>query len=95
VTLRFHPAAQDELIESALYCEAARTGLGVTFRDAVRAVLDRILAHPEIRELRHGTRRVMVAGFPYDLVYRVMVPDIEVLAVAHNRRRPGYWQRRA
>jgi plasmid stabilization system protein ParE len=94
VTLRFHPAAQDELIESALYYEAARAGLGAAFRDAVRAVLDRLLEFPEIGEPRHGTRRLMVAGFPYDIVYRVTTMDLEVLAVAHHRRRPGYWRRR-
>jgi plasmid stabilization system protein ParE len=95
VTLRFHPAAQDELIESALYYEAARTGLGVAFRDAVRMVLDRLLEHPESGELRPGTRRLVVSGFPYDIVYRVTPMDLEVLAVAHHRRRPGYWRRRA
>ncbi len=94
MTLRFHPAAQDELIESALYYEAARAGLGGAFRDAVRAVLDRLLANPELGESRHGLRRVMVTGFPYDLVYRVTLSDLEVLAVAHHRRRPGYWRRR-
>jgi toxin ParE1/3/4 len=94
VTLRFHPAAQDEFIESALYYEAVRTGLGVAFRDAVRAVLDRVREHPEIGEPRHGTRRVMVAGFPYDIVYRLMSLDLEVLAIAHHRRRPGYSRRR-
>ena len=48
MTLRFHPAAQDELIESALYYEAARAGLGGSFRDAVRAVLDRLLENPAL-----------------------------------------------
>lgn len=95
MTLRFHPAAQDELIESALYYETARPGLGTSFRDTVQAVLDRIVAHPEIGASRRSTRRVMVAGFPYDIVYRVTPPDLEVLAVAHHRRRPGYWRRRA
>lgn len=37
----------------------------------------------------------MVSGFPYDIVYRVTTADLEVLAVAHHRRRPGYWRRRA
>lgn len=95
MTLRFHPAAQDELIESALYYEAARAGLGGTFRKAVRAVLDRLIENPELGESQHGMRRLTVAGFPYDLVYRVTTSDVEVLAVAHHRRRPGYWRRRA
>ncbi len=95
MTLRFHPAAQDELIESALFYEAARTGLGKSFRDAVRSVLDRVVENPEIGASRNGVRRMLVTGFPYDIVYRVATLDLEVLAVAHHRRRPGYWRRRA
>ena len=48
MTLRFHPAARDEFIESTLYYEAARPGLGAQFRDAVRVGLDQIVVHPEI-----------------------------------------------
>ena len=95
MTLRFHPAAQDELIATAMYYEAARPGLGQQFRDSVQVVLDRLLAHPELGEERRGARRLMVAGFPYDIVYRTTNSALEVLAVAHHSRRPGYWSRRA
>ena len=94
MTLRFHPAAQDEFIESTLYYEAARPGLGQQFRDAVRVGLDRIVVRPEIGATRRGARTLMVDGFPYDIVYRVADSDLEVLALAHHRRRPGYWRRR-
>ena len=92
--VRFHPAAQEELVESAQYYEAVRPGVGVRFRDAVRTALDHIIAHPEIGAPRLRARRVKVKGFPYDLVYRVIALDIEVLALAHRSRRPGYWRRR-
>ena len=94
MTLRFHPEAQDEFIESTLYYEAARLGLGQQFRDAVRVGLDRIVVHPEIGVTRRGARTLMVDGFPYDIVYRVADSDLEVLALAHHCRRPGYWRRR-
>jgi toxin ParE1/3/4 len=35
-----------------------------------------------------------VARFPYRVVYVVLGADIDVLAVAHAKRRPGYWRRR-
>ncbi len=92
--LRFHPAAQEEFVESALYYEAARPGLGQLFREAVRIGLDRIMAQPEIGAVRRGTRRLVVDGFPYDIVYRSVDADLEVLALAHHRRRPWYWRRR-
>lgn len=92
--LQFHPAAQDEFVETVVFYEGRGVGLGHQFRDAVRVVLDRILAHPELGAPRRATRRLMIDGFPYDVVYRVDADTIDVLALAHHRRRPGYWRRR-
>jgi hypothetical protein len=32
--------------------------------------------------------------FPYRLIYRVEGEEIRIYAVAHVRRKPGYWRRR-
>jgi hypothetical protein len=32
--------------------------------------------------------------FPFSLVYAIRGGDVEILAVAHGRRRPGYWRSR-
>jgi plasmid stabilization system protein ParE len=42
-----------------------------------------------------GRRRWLLTRFPFAVVYRVTDDSIRVLAVAHHRRRPGYWQARA
>jgi len=42
-----------------------------------------------------GTRRFVLQRFPYAVVYRELPSKIQVLAVAHGRRRPGYWRERA
>ena len=31
--------------------------------------------------------------YPYTLVYR-LTPGVEIVAVAHQKRRPDYWKRR-
>jgi toxin ParE1/3/4 len=41
-----------------------------------------------------GTRRYILRRFPYSLIYREIPDGIEVVAVAHHRRRPRYWRRR-
>jgi hypothetical protein len=33
--------------------------------------------------------------FPYLIVFREGMEGIEIVAVAHGRRRPGYWRDRA
>jgi len=41
-----------------------------------------------------GCRRFPLLRFPYFVIYREKARSIEVLAVAHGRRRPGYWRSR-
>jgi toxin ParE1/3/4 len=38
-----------------------------------------------------GTRRYLMKRFPYFIVYRLTDVRIEIVAVAHERQRPGYW----
>jgi plasmid stabilization system protein ParE len=94
VKLQFHPAAAEEFAAAVEYYETAVPGLGNRFLLAVRATTDLIVAHPEIGSIRGITRRFGVRGFPYDMAYRVRDDVIDILAVAHHHRRPGYWRGR-
>jgi len=38
-----------------------------------------------------GTRRYLLHRFPFFVVFREAALRIEIVAVAHARRRPGYW----
>jgi plasmid stabilization system protein ParE len=42
----------------------------------------------------HCTRRYLLQRFPFAIVYRELPSIIQVLAVAHGHRRPGYWKER-
>jgi plasmid stabilization system protein ParE len=39
-------------------------------------------------------RRFLLRDFPFSVVYLPRASSIEVIAVAHHRRRPGYWAER-
>ncbi len=41
-----------------------------------------------------GTRRYHLRHFPYTVLYEVLGAKVTVFAIAHQRRRPGYWQDR-
>jgi len=41
-----------------------------------------------------GTRRCILNRFPYSIIYREVGDDLHVVAVAHHKRRPGYWRSR-
>ena len=41
-----------------------------------------------------GTRRIFLKKFPFAVIYRELPDVVQILAVAHVRRRPGYWKKR-
>jgi plasmid stabilization system protein ParE len=94
-TVRFHPAAAQEA-ESAYDWYAARDVFAAhAFRDELRHAVDVVAANPHTWP-RHGrhTRRYVFPLYPFSLVYRIRGEDVEVIAVAHGRRRPSYWRSR-
>src|SRR5512134_3766230 len=94
-TVRFHPAAAQEA-ESAYDWYGARNPFAAHgFREELRLAVDAVAQHP-LTWPRHGrqARRYVFPRFPFSLVYRMRGDEVEVLAVAHGRRRPGYWRSR-
>ena len=95
--IRSNEPAADEFGEAVRWYEARRSGLGREFFDAVGATLSRITDNPDIGTAISAdgqTRRAMVARFPYQIVYRLRPTEIVIVAVAHLKRRPGYWKNR-
>lgn len=56
--------------------------------------IDRILEGPERYPAVDDTRRYLLRRFPYSVIYRIGDQGIEIVAVAHGRRRPDYWRHR-
>ena len=91
----FHPEAEAEFIEAAAYYERNVPGLGERFGNEVRGTIERLLEYPELGFLINANlRRVMLTRFPYSLIYSATSDLLRVVAVAHARRRPGYWRPR-
>ena len=92
---RFIAAARLEFLAEVIYYSEAEAGLGARFPAAVEEAAARALAFPQSGSpSRSNTRRVLVNGFPFSLVYRPERDGIVVFAVAHHARRPYYWQSR-
>jgi plasmid stabilization system protein ParE len=93
--LWFNPLAEAELQDAAAWYEDRLVGLGARFLAAVRHKTDEILESPTRWPLARGTRRVLMGRYPYAIVYREVSTDaVEIVAVAHVKRRPGYWANR-
>lgn len=92
---RFIEAARLEYLVEVIYYGEAQPGLGIRFAAAVEEATARALLYPLAGSpSRSDTRRVIVKGFPFSIVYRPVPEGIVVFAVAHQARRPYYWQSR-
>lgn len=89
--------AEEELTNAATRYDAEVPGLGQDLLTAVEETFRLVLRFPRIGVSVPGqrdVRRVLVEGFPYAVVYRQVDVAIHIIAVAHTKRRPGYWRRR-
>ena len=95
-SVAFHPEAEAEFIAAARYYEDQAQNLGLDFISAVEATYQRLATFAESgRPFGSRLRRVLVPGFPYGLIYRAEPDRAFIVAVAHVRRRPGYWRSRS
>src|SRR5262249_11322945 len=94
--VEFHPRAVEEA--RAAHRRYARVSQNLATRFV--AELDMAVAAigtnpPGYPPHLHGTRFHRLGRFPYLLVYFEVTADrVLVIAVAHTRRRPGYWRGR-
>lgn len=93
--LEFHPEAELELIAAAVHYEEQVSGLGQRFEAEIRHATHLLVDQPEIGvSVESNLRKFILIRFPFALYYSVTadVPCVE--AIAHQRRRPGYWKSR-
>jgi len=91
----FHPEALVEADHAANFYEGQQTGLGTRFLDGVEDALTRIQRHPRLFQIVSGTlRKCRILRFPYGVIFREQHARIEIIAIMHLKRRPGYWKTR-
>lgn len=94
--VRFHPEAQAEYEGALAWYQARRRQAADRFEAEVERVLGLVTSNPGLFPQYDDEHRfVMLRRFPYSVVYRVLADGIHVMAVAHSRRKPHYWQGRA
>lgn len=94
--IEIHPEALTEA-EAAVSWYAERSSRApAAFIAEVDSAIESILEAPERWPLYEGDcRRFPLFRFPYVVVYRQKsTAVVEIVAIAHGRRRPGYWRGR-
>lgn len=91
-----HPAAFDELIEGAsFYSSQISEPLGQALISEFERITTMLMQNPELGvKAAAGARRFGMRRFPFSVVYRVFPDHLYIIAIAHHKRRPRYWQNR-
>ena len=89
------PQAEAEAREAFLWyfdrSPIAADAFRVELFDAIDGLASTAIDWPEDPD---GNRRYHLRHFPYTVMYEVLGENVIVFAIAHQRRRPGYWQNR-
>jgi plasmid stabilization system protein ParE len=91
--LEIHPEALAELKSAVAWYLDRNEAAADNFATEMDRAIDLIAASPQRwpRGL-HRTRKFVLQRFPFAIVYREKETFVQVLAIAHGHRRPGYWK---
>jgi len=89
----FLKSAQAELDAAVdYYANHASDRVAEAFLQDALQTRQRLIEHPEIgKAVSKRLRALTFKHFPYSLIYRLSADTISIHAVAHQRRRFGYW----
>ena len=91
----FHPSARRELLKHQRWYLKRSMSAASGFEQEVNHAISRIAEAPYRYPLTlRGRRRFVMLNYPFNIIYRVLESEVEIIAVAHHSKRPDYWQRR-
>ena len=94
--VRLRPSAKHDLREAVEWYRARDVDLANRFLDELYKTLALLERFPNIGGSVYGiddadVRELPVSNFPYQIVFRRQEYRTMVVAIAHERKRPGYW----
>jgi toxin ParE1/3/4 len=94
-SVEFHPEAIAEAVAAREWYQVRSQVAADAFVAEINHAFQRITEDPS-RWPKHfsGTRRYLLHKFPFSIVYREVDTVIQIVAIAHGRRRPRYWKER-
>ena len=92
VLVRLHPLAEQEALAAFRWYEERNALVAKLLVIEFEAAMDHIAESPGRWPRISGRYRRFVLGrFPFSIVYMLRDGCVEVIALAHHRRRAGYW----
>jgi len=94
-SVRFHQEAVKESEKSQGWYLQRNPVAAYGFVNELSHAIEMVANSPERwPKYKSGTRRYIFPRYPFSLIYRINKNIIEVLAIAHQKKRPDYWAKR-
>ena len=94
-SFRFHPEAREDFRDAIRWYRARSPIASTEFRTTVSGAIRDVAHSPQLWPIYlHGTRRFVIHRFPFSVVYLDDPGLVTIIAVAHGKRKPGYWKHR-
>ncbi len=93
--LKYHPAAWREIEAAHTWYALQSLQAADGFYEELLPALCRLQERPRLYSPHlDGTQRAVLDRYPFSIVYRELLHEIQIVALAHAKRRPGYWANR-
>ena len=94
-SVSFHPEALRDAEESAIWYAERSARAADRFLDELDRLIHRIAETPDSFPTFDGDlRRALFRRFPFYVVFWSDHTSVMIFAVAHGKRRPGFWRGR-
>jgi plasmid stabilization system protein ParE len=95
IEVTFHPEAVRELRAAFLWYFDRNPIVAQSFEAEIDHAMEMIVEDPSRwPKWSDSERKYVFPRFPFNLIYRFKKGIVEVIAVAHQKRKPGYWKKR-
>ncbi len=93
--LCYHPAARREIKAAHAWYTRRSIHAADGFYEELLPAPDRAREQPRLYPPHiYGTQRIVLHRYPFSIIYRELLNEIQIVAVAHAKRKPGYWTKR-
>jgi plasmid stabilization system protein ParE len=95
LNIQFHKFAVEETAAAVDWYRDRSPAAADGFMRELNTLLAQVVSSPAIfARADPGYRRAVFRHYPFSIVYTERQNQIYVIAVAHAKRRPGYWRNR-
>lgn len=87
--------AKEDTLKAYFWYEKQRKGLGKIFQESLDSKLKSIRELPGSSSyIFENIRSAKTKRFPYNIIYRIVESQIQVVAIFHSSRNPDEWKKR-